>query len=374
MRILLTGGGTGGHIFPLFAVAKEIKDHQEVQNPLEQMEFLFIGPFNGLSKELFTVNNIQTKSVLTGKLRRYFSLRNFLDIFLLGIGIIQALWKVWFYMPDVIFSKGGYGSVPVVIAGWLYHIPIIIHDSDAVPGLANRFLSFFATRIAVSFEQAAKYFKEYKVAVLGNPVREDISMGSKDKAKEIFHITSDRPILLVMGGSQGAQKINDIILEALPQLLDHVEVIHQTGQKNYEYVQEKVQEKVFTPHIESSYHLTPFFKNELKDVLMAADLIVSRAGSNTLNEIAVVGKPSILIPLQHSASDHQRENAYVFAKDGASIIIEEPNLTPHLLLDKITELLRDKELLKTMGERAREIARPEAAKLIAQEVVKLGSR
>lgn len=374
MRILLTGGGTGGHIFPLFAVAKEIKDHQEVQNPLEQMEFLFIGPFNGLSKELFTVNNIQTKSVLTGKLRRYFSLRNFLDIFLLGIGIIQALWKVWFYMPDVIFSKGGYGSVPVVIAGWLYRIPIIIHDSDAVPGLANRFLSFFATRIAVSFEQAAKYFKEYKVAVLGNPVREDISMGSKDKAKEIFHITSDRPILLVMGGSQGAQKINDIILEALPQLLDHAEVIHQTGQKNYEYVQEKVQEKVFTPHIESSYHLTPFFKNELKDVLVAADLIVSRAGSNTLNEIAVVGKPSILIPLQHSASDHQRENAYVFAKDGASIIIEEPNLTPHLLLDKITELLRDKELLKTMGERAREIARPEAAKLIAQEVVKLGSR
>lgn len=374
MRILFTGGGTGGHIFPIFAVAKEIKNHQEVQSPTEQMEFLFIGHLNESSRELFLINNISAKSVLTGKLRRYFSLRNFLDVFLLGIGIIQALWKVWFYMPDVIFSKGGYGSVPVVLAGWLYRIPIIIHDSDAVPGLANRFLSFFATRIAVSFEQATRFFKDYKVAVLGNPVREDIVMGSKDKAKETFHITSDKPILLVMGGSQGAQKVNEIILEILTQLLDQAEVVHQTGQKNYEHVQTKAREKTLSLRVASFYHPTPFFKEELKDALAAADLIVSRAGSNTLHEIATVGKPSILIPLEHSASDHQRENAYVFAKDGASIIIEEPNLTPHLLLDKISELLRDKELLKTMSARAKEIAKPEAAKLIAQEVVKLGSR
>lgn len=371
MRVLLTGGGTGGHIVPLFVVAKEIKKIQQNNDPLQPIEFLFIGALDNQAKEMFSVYSIPCKPVLVGKLRRYFSFRNFGDIFLLGLGIIQSFWKVWLFMPDVVFSKGGYGSVPVVIVAWLYRIPILIHDSDAIPGLANRFLSFFSKRVAVSFEQAAKYFKSYQVAITGNPVREDLLFGSKQKAGEIFKLSFTKPILVISGGSQGSRKINNVILEILPQLLPKVEVIHQTGQNNYEEVKNST--RSVDDNLKNFYHPTPFFKDEYKDVLMAADLILSRAGS-TINEIAAAGKPSILIPLENSAAGHQRENAYVFARGGASLVIEEPNLTLHLLLSRIVELLDNKELLKTMGEHAKKMSRPEAARLIAEEVVKLGSR
>lgn len=370
MRILLTGGGTGGHIFPLFAVAKEIRKIQQEDNPSEPAEFLFIGALNGLGEEIFSMNNIPAKSVLVGKLRRYLSFRNFVDIFFIGLGFLQALWKILLFMPDVVFSKGGYGSVPVVVAAWVYRIPIIIHDSDAVPGLANRFLSFFARRIAVSFEQAAKHFKVYKVAVTGNPIREDLLFGTKEKAKELFGISLQKPVLLITGGSQGARKINDSVIEILPQLLKIVEVIHQTGQNNFEEIEKKTQN--LDGEMAKFYHPVPFFKEGFKDALAVSDLILSRAGS-TINEIAAVGRPSILIPIEKSASDHQRENAYVFARAGASLVIEEPNLTSHLLLGRITELIHNQELLKKMGEHAKKISRPEAAKLIAQEVLKLGS-
>lgn len=371
MRVLLTGGGTGGHIFPLFAVAKEIKKLRQEADPAESVEFLFIGALNSWSKELFLANNIPAKSVLVGKLRRYFSLKNFVDVFLLGLGIIQSFWKIWLFMPDVIFSKGGYGSVPVVIVGWVYRIPVIIHDSDAIPGLANRFLSFFAKRVAISFEPAAKHFKDYKVAITGNPINEELLTGTKNNAKEIFKLTTDNPILLILGGSQGAQKINHTILEILPQLLPEMEIIHQTGESNFNEMKEKSEslDRDLIPR----YHLTPFLKDNLKDVLAAADLITSRAGSNTINEIAAVGKPSILIPIENSASDHQRENAYIFARAGASLVIEEPNLTPHLLLSRIKELLNDRVLLEKMGEHAKKLARPEAARLIAEEIIRLVS-
>lgn len=370
MRILLTGGGTGGHILPLCAVAKEIKKIQQAKDPLEPIEFLFIGALDDLSKEIFDVNNIRSSRVMVGKLRRYFSLRNFIDVFLLVVGIIQSLWKVWLFMPDVIFSKGGYGSVPVALVGWLYRIPIVIHDSDAIPGLANRFLSVFSKRVAISFKEAARFFKDYKVAITGNPIREDLILGSKEKAREIFKLGFVKPLLLIIGGSQGSRKINNVILEILPQLLEYVEIIHQTGQNNYEEVKNRANS--LNTNFLSRYYITPFLKEDLKDALVAADLILSRAGS-TINEISAVGKPSILIPLENAASDHQRENAYIFARAGASLVIEESNLTPHLLLSRITELLNNKELLKTMGEHSKKLAHPEAARLIAQEVVRLGS-
>lgn len=369
MRILLTGGGTGGHIFPLFAVVKEIKKIEQSKNLVKPISFLFIGALDKSSKELFDLYGIPAKTIPSGKFRRYFSLMIFLDFFRICLGIIQSFWKVLLFMPDVIFSKGGYGSVPVAIVGWFYRIPIIIHDSDAKPGLANRFTSLFAKRVAVSFEEAKSYFKDYKVAVTGNPVREDMVSGNREKAKQHFGINSEKPVLLVLCGSQGAKKINDIIIDILPQLLEDLEIIHQTGEKNYEYVKEKAGS--LRAELVGAYHPVPFIKEELKDVFAVADLVLSRSGS-TINEIAFVGKPSILIPLSNSASNHQRENAYIFARAGASVVIEEQNLTPHLLLSKIKELLNDKELLKAMSEKARKIARPEAAKIIAKEVYKLG--
>lgn len=369
MRILLTGGGTGGHIFPLFTVAKEIKKIQQEQNPSEVIEFLFIGALNQSNKGLFDFHNIPAKAVLAGKLRRYFSIQNFLDLFRIVIGIFQSLWKVWIFMPDVIFSKGGYGSVPVVIAGWVYRIPIIIHDSDAIPGLANRFLSFFAKRIAVAFKEAARYFKDYQVAVTGNPIREDLLAGSKEKAKDFFHLKYTKPVLFVMGGSQGSKKINQAVAEIVQPLTEYAEIIHQTGEKMHKEILIKTQR--LPESTLDFYHPAAFLKGEYKDALMAADLVLSRSGSS-INEIAAMGKPSILIPLANSASGHQRENAYVFARAGASLVIEESNLTSNLLLPKIIELLKDKELLKAMGERAKKIVNPEAARLIAEEVIRLG--
>jgi UDP-N-acetylglucosamine--N-acetylmuramyl-(pentapeptide) pyrophosphoryl-undecaprenol N-acetylglucosamine transferase len=365
MRILFTGGGSGGHLFPIIAVARQLK------KTFPESELLYLGP-DDFGTELLIKEGIKVKIILAGKLRRYFSFKTILDIFKIPIGFLQALWHVYIWMPDVVFSKGGYGSVPVVLVSWLYHIPILIHESDAVPGLANRFGGKLAKRIAVSFVTAEKYFPQKKTALVGNPIRIEITQGSREEAKQIFQIASEKSVILVMGGSQGAQPINEIILTILPQLLEKYEIIHLCGTKNYPDIKNKFSSIIQTTELSKGYHLYPFLEeDQLKYAYAVSDLIISRAGAGSIFEIAACAKPSILIPLPGAAADHQKENAFEYAKTGATVVIEQVNLTPHLFLSEISRLLNNPDLLQKMSDCARSFAKLEAGQKIAQALVEL---
>ncbi|MFH1182911.1 MAG: undecaprenyldiphospho-muramoylpentapeptide beta-N-acetylglucosaminyltransferase [Candidatus Moraniibacteriota bacterium] len=371
MRILLTGGGTGGHLFPLLAVTRAIQKETK-----ESVELVYIGPCNKLSEETLAKQGIKTKHVLTGKWRRYFSLLNIWDAIKLPIGIIQALFKVLFFMPDVVFSKGGYGSVPAVLASRLYWIPIVVHESDAVPGRANRFMEHLADVIAVSYEMTANFTNPTKTVFTGNLVREDLLGGDTVKARVALGIKSSKPLLLILGGSQGAQKINEVIVKILPRLISTYEVIHQCGEKNYDETRDLVGKAGIKPG-RDGYQLYPFLedtKQQMKNALSAADLILSRAGATAISEIAAYGKPSILVPLKGSANDHQLHNAFEVAKTGGAMALKEENLTPELLLGKIDILMNDGPLRKTMGEKARRFYNPDSAQKVAQIILKLGNK
>lgn len=378
IRIILTGGGTGGHLFPLVAVSRKIIELAKNEN-YGEIEIYYLGPGLFLESSLEREEmNFYYTVLITGKWRRYISIKNFTDLFKIFAGFIQALWKVWIIMPDVIFSKGGYGSVATVLAGWLYRIPIILHESDSAPGFANRLLAPFATFIAVSFNEAAKYFPEGKTYFTGEATRDAFFLPpNPEKERALLHLTTKKPIILILGGSQGAQKINNIILDILPNLLETVEVIHQTGDQNYNSVFNE--SRVVLDGVPGeqliSYHPVNFLvEPEYAAAVHSADIIISRSGAGSIFEIAAAGKASILIPIADSANDHARRNAYIFKNDGRAEIIEETNLTPNLLLSVIASILNNPEKKKKMEQYAKEFATPDAAKLIAQALLNLISK
>lgn len=381
-RILFTGGGTGGHIYPILAVAQELKKIAQKQNL--EIELIYLGALGNFSN-VFEENEIYYQKIISAKLRRYFDLRNIIDIPLFFVSLIQAFLKVFLIMPDVLFSKGGPGSLPVVLACWFFRVPIIVHESDAVPGLANQLSFKFAKRIGISFELAQEaILKRFsgkkrekileKIALIGNPIRPSLFQEkiSQDKAKEYFGFKKELPTIFVIGGSQGSVRINDLILDSLTELIYNYQIIHQTGKANFEEV--KQQAKVILenlPHKER-YKPKPYLEiEELKIAYSAADLIVARAGSGTIFEIAAFSKPAILIPLKGSANNHQLLNAYEFFKKTGAIVIEEENLSFHIFIDQLKNLFNNKEKLKTISEKSKEFFNPEAAKIIAEEILKL---
>lgn len=364
MRIALTGGGTGGHLFPLVAVAEKIKQKKF------DAEFLFVGPDGKMENEIMQKYGIPVRNIKVGKIRRYFSLMNFVDFFKVIIGVIQCLWVLLKYMPDIIFSKGGYASFPVVFVGWLYRIPILIHDSDATPGLANSILGKFADRVAVSYPEAEREFPAEQVVLTGNPVRSDIASGDIQKANELFNLSSQRKTIFVWGGSQGAKLINDKIIDLLPELLRKYQIIHQTGENNFEEAKRRAGELgVKAGH--EGYFPVAFIGDELKDILAVSDLIISRAGANSISEIAANGKPSILIPIEKSANNHQRMNAYSVARMGGCIVLEENNLGGNLLLSRINEVMDDETLRSKLSENIRRFYHPEATDRLADGILGL---
>jgi len=366
MRILFTGGGTGGHVYPIIAIKQTLEKIQP------EINFSYIGP-DSFVRDTFKKENVKCKFVLAGKFRRYFALTTIVDLLKIPIGFIQSLWYVFWFMPDIVFSKGGYGSFPVVLASWLYKIPIIIHESDSVPGLANRILFRLAKKIILSFETEKNYFSKEKTIVLGNPIREELTQGSREEGKKLFELTSEKPVVLIMGGSQGARKINEIVLNGLPRLLEKCEIIHLCGQKNFEFLKQE-KDKILRESEsakKSFYHLYSFLKEELKHAYAVSDIIVSRAGAGSIFEIAAVGKASILIPLPNSASDHQSKNAQALAQIGGAIVLEEENLTINLFLSAIFELIDNPEKIETMGRKARSFYNPDTNQKIVEEILSL---
>ncbi len=372
VRVLFTGGGTGGHFFPIIAVARELRRVAE-EEQIINLEFFYAGP-DDFGEENLEKEDIFPIRIISGKRRRYASWQNFFDIFKIGIGILQAFWKLFVITPDVIFSKGGYGSIPILFVARLYLIPVIIHESDAMPGAVNAWAAKFAKRIAISFSTSAKYFPDHKIALTGNPIRKKLIGGNKKDAKENLGIILDTiPVIFFIGGSQGAQKINEAVIEKLPDYIVRYEVLHQTGKNNFEDTTLQTHSVLENIENKDRYHPIAFFDEQtLHDAYAACDLVVARAGSGMIFEIASVGKPAILIPLKNSAQNHQRENAYAYAKNGAALVIEEDNLTPYLLFTEITTLLKNKKSLAEMAQAAEKFSRLDAAETIAREIIKLG--
>lgn len=386
MKIVFTGGGTGGHIFPLIAVVREIKslylqtkieddlnvfaEAKKVNGPKESLNLYYLGPKDEFSLILLSQEGVEAREISAGKIRRYIDwksfLKNIIDIFFrMPLGIFQSFFYLFFIAPDLIFSKGGYGSFPVVVAGWILRIPVFLHESDADAGLSNLLLSKFAKKILISFPKTER-LPLSKTILVGNPIRKEILQGTLKKAREIFKLTGEKPVIVILGGSQGAQPINDMILTILPNLLESYEILHQIGEKNFTKYLPEVNITV-SEGMKKYYHPVDFFREqELKHVLAAADLIVARAGSGTLFEIAAAGKPSIIIPLPDSAQEHQLKNAYAYAANGSAIILEQSNTTPNFFLEKLKYLFSHPNDLEKMRQATSSFAKPEAGRNIAR--------
>lgn len=371
MKVLLAGGGTGGHVYPLVAVAEKLREIALKEKILD-MELFYISdtPYD---QSALDDNEIKFQKLESGKQRTYFSIENFFDIFKTFFATLKALWMVYTIMPDVVFSKGGYPSVPVTIAARFLGIPLIIHESDTVPGRANKMAGKWAKKIAISFREASEYFPKDKTAFVGHIVRPEVREPLKEGAFEYLKLKSVLPVVYVVGGSQGARLINDCILEALPEMVNRYQIIHQTGTKNFEEVKGMSQIILKDSDNKDNYYCYPYL-NKLAVRMSAgvANVIVSRAGAASIGEIASWGKPSILIPITNSNGNHQRKNAFSYAETGACVVIEEANLRAHVLLEEIDRITLNAELSKKMSEASKSFVYPDAEEKIAREIINIG--
>jgi len=365
MRILFTGGGTGGHIFPIVAIVREIRRLY----PKKDLEFYYLGPKDDFSSIALSQEDFIIKTIISGKIRRYFAWQNFIDIlFKIPLGVIQSFFWLLFNRPDLVFSKGGSGSISVTYSARFLFIPVFMHESDIVPGLSNQMTSKWAKKIFISFDKT-EYFDPEKTTLTGNPIRKEILEGDEEKAAEIFNLTLSKPIFLIIGGSQGAETINDFVLRILNYLLKDYEIIHVAGTQNVKEVSAEAQ-VVEDKDLDRYYHPVGFLDEEkIKHAYKVADLIISRSGSGSIFEIAAVGKPSILIPLPSAAGDHQSKNAYAYAETGAAEVIEQQNLTPNFFMEKLQLLFLHPEKIEEMKQAALAFAKPLAARAIAREIL-----
>ncbi len=371
MTIAFTGGGTGGHFYPIIAIAEAIGDLAREEH-LIAPKLYYLAPNTFDEKALFE-NGIEYIHIPAGKMRRYFSLLNITDSFVTLFGTIAAVVALFRLYPDVVMSKGGYGSVPTVLAATLLGIPIIIHESDAKPGRANLLAAKFATKIAISFESASTYFPEKmrgKIARTGIPIRKALTRLEPEGARQYLGLEKDIPTILILGGSQGAVKINEAVLSSLPELVSLANVIHQTGEANFKEVQSVAQVILAKSPNASRYHPINYMTEiSLQRAAAVADMIISRAGSGSIAEIARWKKPAILIPIPEAISHDQRTNAYGYARTGAAVVLEEENLAPHLLVSEVRRILGDSELAKRMSASAAGFTDPDAARILATEML-----
>lgn len=373
MKIVLTGGGTGGHFYPLIAIAEAMRE-VVAERRLVPPRLYYFAPDRYDEKALFE-NDLIYVHIPAGKLRRYFSLANVTDIFRTVFGIGKALFEMFRIYPDVVISKGGFGSVPVVIAARMMDIPIIIHESDSKPGRANVFASRFATRIGIAFAAAAPHFPkkaQEHIALIGIPVRREVSRPEPEGAKQELGLDENAATVFIVGGSTGSARINETVLTALPDLVAFANVIHQTGKKEIDSV--KSTSAIILAHNKHAgrYHPFPYLSAQsIRRAAGAADVIVSRAGATAIAELSLWGKPAILIPIPESISHDQRTNAYAYAHTGAAVVLEESNMTPHVLASEIQRLSSDKGVAKEMGARGAAFMRGDAARVIAEEALRI---
>lgn len=379
LRILVTGGGSSGHISPALAIIQAIESLAAEPGCAWTPQFLYVGGRNGLEQEQVTAAQIPFAGIQTGKLRRYLSLKNLSDQFRLPIGLLQSLRIVSRFRPDVVLSTGGYVAVPPVIAAWMRRVPILIHEQTVQIGLANRITSRFATRIALSFAGAMDELpakSRAKAEVIGNPVREVIFNGDPVEALRLcgFNVNDrDLPAIYVTGGSQGARVINRAVEAALPELLGFCRIIHQCGrqagseEQDYDRLQALVSD--LPEELRRRYFLTRFVGPEIKHVFALVDMVVGRAGAGTVTEICTLGKPAVYVPLVPTGGDEQNRNARMCVEAGAAIILPQDEIDGPRLVNELKSLLADCPQLEKMGAAARTLARPNAARDLAKLVI-----
>lgn len=325
-RIILTGGGTAGHVTPNIALLPRLKELK--------YDIHYIGSYNGIEKELIEQFGIPYHGIATGKLRRYFSVRNFTDPFRVLKGMSEARKLVKILKPDIVFSKGGFVSVPVVLAAKQKHVPAVIHESDMTPGLANKLSLSSATKVCCNFPETLKHLPDGKAVLTGSPIRQELLSGDKYKAREFLGFTSDKPVIMVVGGSLGAVAVNEAVRRILPELLKSYQVIHLCGKG-------KIDESLKNLN---GYVQFEYIKEELRHLFALTDLVISRAGANAICELLALHKPNLLIPLSANASrGDQILNARSFERQGFSVVLEEEELNDGLLLKTIHDLYENRE-------------------------------
>ncbi len=350
--IVFTGGGTAGHVFPALAVLDELA-------PRWHGRVVWIGSSRGMERDILRRRAIPYYGIPSGKLRRYLSLANFADLFRVLFGLLASLAVLARERPRLVFSKGGYVTVPPLAAARLLGIPSFTHESDLNPGLATRINARSAERVLVSFAESAGYLKpalQARVTHTGNPVRRALLGGDPAAGRALVGCPPGRPLLLVLGGSLGSAFLNGAVERGLSELTSRCFVVHQMGIAHYR------------PASHPGYHAVAFLDEELPHLLAACDLVLCRAGANTLWELAALGKPAVLVPLGSEASrGDQLENARHFAARGAALVV--PEEEGERLVVEVLGLLGDRPRLEEMGRRARELGRPEAAARIAELVL-----
>lgn len=324
-RIILTGGGTAGHVTPNIALLPRLKElGYDIQ---------YIGSYTGIEKELIEPFGIPYHGISSGKLRRYFSVQNFTDPFRVLKGFREAHKLIRQLKPDVIFSKGGFVSVPVVLAGKRCKVPVIIHESDMTPGLANKIAIPSAAKVCCNFPETLKSLPEGKAVLTGSPIRQELLSGNKIAVMDMCHFTSDKPVILVIGGSLGAVAVNNAVREALPELLKDFQIIHLCGKGKMDESLKDVE----------GYCQFEYIKNELRNLFALADIVISRAGANAICELLALHKPNLLIPLSANASrGDQILNARSFERQGFSLVLEEEQLTKETLLAAVKNLYENR--------------------------------
>jgi len=372
MKIVFTGGTTGGHFYPHIAVAEAIR-RIVAENRLIEPQLYFLAP-EPFDEESLFANNIAFIRIPAGKMRRYFSLANLISPFTTLHGTIRAFFVLFKLFPDVVFSRGSYGSVPVVLAARMLGIPVIVHESDSKPSRAVLLASKFAQRIAVSYESSIQYFPKKvrdKIALTGIPVREAFTQLLPEGAVQELGLDPSLPTVLIIGGSLGSKRINEIVLNGLPDILSFANVIHQTGKDNF--VEVSARSNVILKSVQrgGKYSAFPYLTLEsLRRAAGAATVVVSRAGSTAINEIALWRKPAILVPIPESISHDQRTNAYAYARTGAAVVLEENNMTPHILASEIKRIANP-AVAGVMSKAAEGFANPNAARIIAEELLRI---
>lgn len=358
MRIAFVGGASGGHFYPLIAVGEVL----HASSPETKLYYFGPSPYQRQLLEEYGIEYIYCPA---GKLRRYFSIQNLFDIFRSLFGVFIAIWKLYVIYPDVIFSKGSYTAVPILFAARFLRIPVVMHESDSRPGRASKLTKGFAKYIAIAYDDVAPFFPKEKTALIGIPLRKEILVTHSDPFGELG-IPNDKPFIYVTGGSQGAERINNIILRSLGQLLTRYRIFHQVGDANVTDLslaaKALLQE---SPYLANYYIVGSVPSHTVAALLDAAAVVITRAGSTTLFEIAAHGKPAIIIPIPEEISHDQRTNAFAYARNGAASVIEEKNLTTNLLIEEIDTIIGDPARFATMSAAAKAAALPGAAEKIA---------
>ena len=325
-KIVLTGGGTAGHVTPNMALIPELKSRD--------YDISYIGSYNGIEKKLIADFNIPYFSISTGKLRRYFDPKNFTDPFRVMKGFVEARQILKRLKPDVVFSKGGFVSVPVIRAASSLKIPCILHESDMTPGLANKISFSAAKTICCNFPETLQMLPSDKAVLTGTPIRKELLCGDRAAGKELCGFTDDKPVIMVTGGSLGAQSINETIRYALPRLLPDFNVVHLCGKDKMDNLKLQVE----------GYKQFEYVKNEMKDIFALADVVVSRAGANAICELAALRKPNILIPLSvKSSRGDQVVNARSFEQQGFSLVIDNEDLDEDILVESIHDMYEHRD-------------------------------